>query len=74
MCPREELHLDLRAGLNPTPTPILQLAERFYEEVYNRQRHHSALAYRSPTEFEGRATAGGAAAQQPRPSPIATCP
>jgi putative transposase len=46
----------------------------FIEEVYNRQRLHSALAYCSPTEFEDRLTTSGAAAQQPRSSSIATCP
>jgi transposase InsO family protein len=46
----------------------------FIEEVYNRQRLHSALAYCSPMEFEDRLTTSGAAAQQPRSSSIATCP
>ena len=47
---------------------------RFIEEVYNRQRLHSALAYHSPTEFEDRLTTSGAAAQQPHSSSFATCP
>jgi transposase InsO family protein len=46
----------------------------FIEQVYNRQRLHSALAYCSPMEFEDRLTPGGAAAQQPHPASIATCP
>jgi putative transposase len=38
----------------------------FIEQVYNRQRLHSALAYRPPVEFEANLPPHGAAAQQPR--------
>ncbi len=46
----------------------------FIEQVYNRQRLHSALAYRPPVEFEANLPPHGAAAQQPRATWIATCP
>ena len=44
----------------------------FIETVYNRQRLHAALDYRSPMEFE--AEKPWAAAQQPRASTQAHCP
>ena len=45
----------------------------FIEDVYNRQRLHSALAYRPPQEFEEIQSAGWAAAQQPT-LPGTQCP
>jgi len=45
----------------------------FIEEVYNCQRLHSALAYRSPVEFEEINQRAWAAAQQPR-LPHTNCP
>ena len=45
----------------------------FIEQVYNRQRLHSALAYRSPMEFEQINQEAWAAAQQPR-LPHTNCP
>jgi putative transposase len=46
----------------------------FLEQIYNRQRLHSALAYRPPAEFEANLPLFGAAAQRPQTAIGATCP
>lgn len=51
-----------------------QSIESFLEEVYNRQRPHSALDYRTPAEFEAQWRSAGAAAEQLLPRETATCP
>jgi putative transposase len=46
----------------------------FLEDVYNRRRLHSALAYRPPAEFEANLPPTGNATPQPRSAVPATCP
>jgi putative transposase len=46
----------------------------FLEQIYNRQRLHSALDYRPPAEFEANLPPFGAARERPQTAPIATCP
>jgi putative transposase len=46
----------------------------FFEDVYNRRRLHSALAYRPPAEFEANLPPTRASAQRPSSAVPATCP
>jgi len=46
----------------------------FFEDVYNRHRLHSALAYRPPAEFEANLPPTRASAQRPLSAVSATCP
>jgi len=46
----------------------------FIEVVYNRQRLHSALTYRSPVEYEENLTSFEVARERPQTTLIATCP
>jgi putative transposase len=46
----------------------------FLEDVYNRHRRHSALAYRLPAEFEANLPSTRHAAPRPPSAVPATCP
>ncbi len=46
----------------------------FFEDVYNRHRLHSALAYRPPAEFEANLPLTGASAQRALSAVSPTCP